>query len=96
MAMKITKLDRRYTGGRQFDYAVEFTHPYKDGELFCEVREWCWQTWGPGRELKFVDVKSDYHWSFMTDNYRTRIYLRDKVEVEWLTLRWSECIYRKK
>ncbi len=96
MAMKIVKLDRRYTGGRQFDYAVEFTHPYKDGELFCDVREWCWQTWGPGRELKFVDVKSTPNWSFMTDNYRTRIYLSDTQEVEWFTLRWSECIYRKK
>jgi len=40
MAMKIVKLDRRYTGGRQFDYAVEFTHPYKDGDLFCDAREW--------------------------------------------------------
>ncbi len=96
MAMKIVKLDRRYTGGRQFDYAVEFTHPFKDGELFCEVREWCWETWGPGRELKFVDINSKDHWCFMTDNYRTRIYLSDTPEVEWLTLRWSECIYRKK
>ena len=95
MAMKIVKLDRRYTGGRQFDYAVEFTHPFKDGELFCDDREWCWQTWGPGRELKFVDINSKDPWCFMTDNYRTRIYLSDTKEVEWFTLRWSDCIYRK-
>ena len=65
MAMIIVKLDRRYTGGRQFDYAVEFTHPYKDGDLFCQAREWCWQTWGPGRELKFVDINSTPNWAFM-------------------------------
>ena len=95
MAMKIVKLDRRYTGGRQFDYAVEFTHPYKDGDLFCDAREWCWQTWGPGRELKFVDINSKDRWCFMTDNYRTRIYLSNTQEVEWFTLRWSDCIYQK-
>jgi len=94
--MKIVKLDRRYTGGRQFDYAVEFTHPYKDGELFCEAREWCWQTWGPGRELKFVDINSKDSWCFMTDNYRTRIYLSNMQEVEWFTIRWSECILQKR
>ena len=94
MAMKITKLDRRYTGGRKFNYAVEFS-PYKDGELFCDVREWCWQTWGPGRELKFVNLDDNERWAFMTDNYRTRIYLSDIQEVEWFTLRWSECIRPK-
>lgn len=96
MAMTITKLDGRYTGGRQFHYMVEFTRPYTEGEMFCEVREWCWTTWGPGRELKFVSFDSDTQWCFMTDNHRTRIYLRDKKEVEWFTLRWSECIYRKR
>lgn len=95
MAMRITKLDNRYTGGRQFDYVVEFTHPYREGELFCDAREWCWQTWGPGRELKFTPVNTDPIWAFLTDNHRTRIYLRDKAEVEWFTLRWSECIHRK-
>ena len=94
--MKIVKLDRRYTGGRQFDFCVEFTHPFKDGNLFCETREWCWTTWGPGRELKFVELKSPDNWAFMTDNYRTRIYLAGKKEVEWFTLRWSECLHRKK
>lgn len=93
--MKITKLDNRYAGGRTFDYAVEFTYPYKDGQMFCEVREWCWATWGPGRELKFVPKDSDMLWAFITDNHRTRLYLRSKKEVEWFTLRWSECIYRK-
>ena len=94
--MKIVKLDRRYTGGRSFDYAVEFIPAYKEGELFCEVREWCWQTWGPGRELKFINLDSDHCWCFMTDNYRTRIYLKGEQELEWFMLRWSECIYRKK
>ena len=96
MAMNIRKLDNRYAGGRQFDYAVEFTYPYKDGQMFCEVREWCWATWGAGRELKFVPVGSDLVWAFISDNHRIRIYLRGISEVEWFTLRWSECIYRKK
>lgn len=92
--MKIKKLDGRYAGGNQFDYCVDFIH-YKDGELFCDVRAWCWETWGPGRELKFVRSSNDTRWSWLTDGYRTRIYLLGEEEYTWFTLRWSECLHRK-
>lgn len=95
--MIVTQLDGRYAGGSNFQYAIEFTTPHKEAKLFCEVREWCWTTFGPSRELKFVGYKEgEYVWCFMTDNYRTRIYLKSKKELEWFTIRWSECIYQKK
>ncbi|NDB84162.1 MAG: hypothetical protein EB127_15800 [Alphaproteobacteria bacterium] len=95
--MIITQLDGRYAGGWHFKYAIEFNRPHFDGDLYCEVREWCWQTFGPSRELKFINHQDDNHaWCFMTDNHRTRIYLKSKKELEWFTIRWSECIYQKK
>lgn len=84
----ITALDRRYTGGNYFKYSLEFL--YQQGPLFCEIREWCWATYGPSRELKFIDAydNKEYKWAWITDNHRTRIYLRDIEEVNWYKLRW--------
>ncbi len=89
MAMSVVSLDRRFTGGSEFDYCIEFHYPHKDGNLFCDVRSWCWETWGPGRELKFLDPEKKYAWAFITDSHRTRIYLRGKQELEWYKLRWE-------
>jgi hypothetical protein len=83
---KINELDRRYAGGNYFKYALDFT--YKQGSLFCDVREWCWSTWGPSCELKFIEDSKEYKWAWITDNHRTRIYLRNTEEVNWYKLRW--------
>lgn len=88
MGMKIKKLDKRYAGGNLFDYCIDFLH-YKDGELFCDVRAWCWETWGPGRELKFITMPNARKWAFLTDSHRTRIYLLGDEEYAWFKLRWE-------
>ena len=95
MGMSIKKLDARYSGGNLFDYCVEFIH-YKDGELFCDVRAWCWETWGPSSELKFIRTPNFKKWAFITDSHRTRIYLSGEQEYSWFILRWSECLSRKR
>lgn len=89
MAVIVQKLDRRFTGGADFQYCLEFTYPHKDGKDFCAIREWCWETWGPSCELKFVEQRKKYVWAFITDNYRTRIYLHSKKELDWYKLRWE-------
>lgn len=86
---KITELDARYAGGRVFKYCLEFNHPHRDGEDFCIVRDWCWEVFGPGRELKFTFYGKQYKWCFMTDNTRTRIYLLGDEELSWYKLRWE-------
>lgn len=88
MAVKIITLDRRYTGGSEFEYCLEFYRPHKDGEEFCDIRNWCWETFGPGRELKFCQPHINYPWAFITDNHRTRIYLYSDKELSWYKLRW--------
>jgi hypothetical protein len=80
------ELDKRYTGDYQFHYCIDFY--YKQGPLFREVRNWCWDTWGPSCELKFIDQHEELKWAWITDNHRTRIYLCDTAEVNWYKLRW--------
>lgn len=47
--MKSRKLDRRHNGYDIFQYGVDFTN---NEELkFCQIREWCWQQFGPSCEL---------------------------------------------
>ena len=82
----VKELDRRYTGGYHFNYCIDFL--YRQGPLFREIREWCWQTWGPSCELKFISQEETPKWAWITDNHRTRIYFRDDEEVNWYKLRW--------
>ena len=91
MGMKIVKLDNRYYGSDKFKYCLEFHHPYRDGNEFCQIREWCWATWGASRELKFVSLMTDtsnVKWAFMTEENRTRIYIKGDEELSWCKLRW--------
>jgi hypothetical protein len=81
------ELDRRFTGGRQFMYCLDFFGQDK-GKHFCEVRNWFWATFGPSSELIFY-VDSDQVWAWITDSYRTRIYIRSDKELEWYKLRWE-------
>lgn len=83
---EVKELDRRYTGGNYFNYCLDFY--YKQGPMFCDVREWCWEIWGPSCELKFITQDKQYKWAWITDNHRTRIYFRDIEEINWYKLRW--------
>lgn len=83
---KPKELDKRYTGGYYFDYCIDFY--YKQSTQFRNVREWCWQTWGPSAELRFVTKEEDLKWAWITDNYRIRIYFKSEAEVNWYKLRW--------
>jgi hypothetical protein len=86
---KVTKLDRRYTGHEQYAYMAE---PYFDryvvgsrmqkAQLFDQMRQWCWNQWGPGTELhlaRFLD-KSD-PWGWETEHSKLRIYLKTDNEL---------------
>ena len=80
-------LDRRYTGGAQFNYCLDFYGKDK-GKHFCDVRNWFWQTYGPSSELIFYR-DSQQVWAWITDGYRTRIYIKSNKELEWYRLRWE-------
>ncbi len=86
LVLKIKKIDKRFTGGDKFTYCVDFN--FKDSDKFIERRNWCWETWGPSCEYKFV-IGKNVEWCWISDNFRTRLYFKDTAEINWYTLRWQ-------
>lgn len=88
--MKIGKLDRRHNGHLQFKYYARFLTISMD--QFCEVRNWCWQTWGPSAELdtiRYLEYGKDLKWAWICDQYNVKIYLATDKEYQWFTLKWK-------
>lgn len=110
---KVTKLNRKYTGYEHFQYIVTVERPPTN--RFSEIqeikqewfalREWCWETWGPSKEIEdwirgtsFAPdklVSQNTHWCWQNDKYATRIYLTSDKELNWFTLRWSQNLVKK-
>lgn len=87
--MKVKKLTRNFRGYNLYKYCVEFTH--KDGNKFCQQRNWCWEQWGPSSEIQFCE-KSDNpnkKWCWIMDQHRIRIYLATNAEASWYSLKWA-------
>lgn len=92
----IKKMDRRNIGHQFFNYSVSrFAF---SNQLFYEMRNWCWQTWGPSKEMK--DWVCDFYktealvaqntqWSWQNDEYYRRIYLASEQELVLFKLRWE-------
>ena len=87
MVLKIKDLDQRYTGGDKFRYCIDFN--YRDHHLFIERRNWCWETWGPSCEYKFIGKLHEPPYSWIVDSYRIRLYFRGTAEINWYKLRWE-------
>ena len=82
---KVTKLNRKYTGYEHFQYIVTVERPPTN--RFSEIqeikqewfalREWCWETWGPSKEIEdwirgtsFAPdklVSQNTHWCWQND-----------------------------
>ena len=88
--MRHKKLDKRYNGYGKFTYTVDFwlTREYPQ---FCEIRNWCWQQWGPSAEYdiwaKDPSLQSA-SWCWIKDDYRTKIHLATDKEYQWFLLKW--------
>ena len=87
LVMKIKSLDKRFTGGYQFKYCVDFN--FRDAPFFIERRNWCWETWGPSCEYKFINNEDDYAWCWIVDSYKIRLYFKDDEQMNWFKLRWE-------
>lgn len=101
--MEITKLDGRHAGSQQWKYYAEIESRALASievrrRMFHDWRVWCWDTWGPSKELTdydhqdlYDDVRcSNAHWCWLNDEFdRRRIYLRTDADAEIFSLRWS-------
>lgn len=58
---KIIKLDKRFKGNGHFKYGAttNFEH------IFCEMREWCWTTFGPSKEIGYWLDDTDFRIHYM-------------------------------
>lgn len=105
------KLDARYKGYPQWEYCInrpERTSKffqagtrYESMQIFFQWRRWCWETWGPSKELsewlddattpRTVIAPEDHnpHWCWLNDQFATRIYLRTDAELTLFLLRWA-------
>jgi hypothetical protein len=101
MKIKVKKTDKRHTAFDKFKYFIEIKHDdwserHSVREKFYELRIWCWETWGPSREVDQYNLEIDFdpkdkntHWGWLNDQYRSRLYLAGPEEAAYFTLKWS-------
>jgi len=96
MKLSLEKLDGRHKGLNRLKYRVlvNGAKPTKFQD-FCQVRQWCWETWGPSCEREiFLSLGQDnvgsVEWAWHYDekfNY-CYIYLAGPKQLELFTLKW--------
>lgn len=97
--VKIIKLDARYRGSLYWRYCVNRPLLIKNNTsktLFLQWRVWCWDNWGPSKELSEYDHTdlfdgincSNPRWCWQNDQYSSRIYFKSDREVIDFSLFW--------
>lgn len=106
--IRLVKLDKRYAGYPTWAYFVEkpYTVTYNYSapvnvnnpkELFLQWRTWCWETWGPSKELQEYDYHdlfdglncSNAHWCWLHDVHRPpRLYFKTDADASAFALQW--------
>lgn len=100
MNFKVNKLDRRHNGHGFWKYHITMKYSTTRREAknnFFQMRDWAWATWGSSKELLEWIEDRDYvnalcqneHWSWQSDYYHVRLYLRTDKELSLFLLRWS-------
>ena len=100
MKIKVKRTDKRHTAHGRFSYYVEIkadrvNERHDVREKFFELRLWCWETWGPSREVDQYSLDhpdptdKNNHWSWINDPYRARLYLAGPEDAAFFTLKWS-------
>lgn len=86
--MRLKKLDKRNKGHETYKYMAVLNRS-KEGDKFCEIRNWCWEQWGASSELDFYKSRNPA-WAWNVDEYEVRIYIGSDKEYQWFLLRWHD------
>ena len=107
MQLLLKKTDSRFSGHERFAYYIKIKPLWEESavEEFYRLRHWCWETFGPSREIEKEKVftvmpsqrscsniylgDNNDAWSWINDSYRARIYLKGKDEAAMFKLKWS-------
>jgi hypothetical protein len=88
--VKHYKLDKRFKGFGDFKYTVDFN--WRQASEFCELRNWCWDQWGPSSEIVNWEKSKDFvskSWCWDPSEYKNRVYLASDKEYQWFLLKWG-------
>lgn len=97
--MKLTKLDRRHTGYQLFAYYVNVEVPVGSVQILHHWRKWCWESFGPGIELRYaVDPSAEFkvlpielprRWAWQTEFGNKRLYFQTEAEASAFIFQWG-------
>jgi hypothetical protein len=93
--MKLSSLDCRYNAFPVFKHLAKCES--NEPELFLQIREWCWQQWGPSCEQNLIvhrKPKSLPVWAWDTNHGNLRILMLSDKEYQWFLLGWGDHIKR--
>ena len=93
--LHLQRLDARYSLHLLFQYRVEFlglVHLAERVQRFVEIRNWCWETFGPGIERVAVGYGSlpKFEWAWHCDpgGRELHIYLKEEnlthFQLKWM------------
>lgn len=105
---KFKKIDKRHTAYSYFNFYAEYVFDpwnskYAGFQQFFIIREWCWQTWGPSKEIQnWIDDENNRlynkhygelhsqneYWSWGNEEYKPRIYFRTEKELSLYLMKW--------
>jgi hypothetical protein len=88
---KVKRLTRQYNGHAHFAYVVQpnTRDQIASRQQLVEWREWCWQTWGAGRELLWsITATPHAAWAWDTEHSNRRIYLKSDAELVLFELKF--------
>ena len=88
--MEHRKMDKRMTGHQNFDYYASFFKTTREGQKFCDIRDWCYETWGTSSEYEFWVNRStpNNFWCWANDEFKIKIYFKTDREYGLFLLRW--------
>lgn len=99
MQLEVTELDWRFTGKRHFKYMVRpyYASRIDHDKLFVEMRQWCWEQYGPSCEYRWYknvsrdhpDFNKRWAWEVHNKGSQCRIFLKNREDVNWMVLRWG-------
>lgn len=91
MQLIYTQLDGRHKGFKTFNFRVEIFGSWDTrAQEFVEVREWCWDTFGPSTELSLNHYNpKSWAWNIDPKGHNSYyIYLKDECLTHF-TLKWK-------
>jgi hypothetical protein len=91
MPIFFQKLDGRHSAHRDFSHRAEIFGPWDERRTqFVEIRDWCWENFGPGIERELRDQKPEAKWAWHISESPSGyyIYLKDEM-LTYFSLKWK-------